>query len=677
MTTSSVNQIITRFDSNIQDFLQVQQFYRNSVPDSIPVITEQKAASFSEVPRTAKAISQGDTILSTDSVRATTGVDGSGIKIGIISDSFDTADIATNAADDVRTGDLPGPGNPNGYTTPVRILQDDDGGDEGRAMAQIIHDVAPGAEIFFHAVSTNVEMAGAIDALAQAGVDIIVDDIGFTNQPFFQDGVVAQAVDRVVEQGITYFTAAGNDGQRSYEAQFNPSGRTFEVDGVSYEAHAFEGNDVFNQFSLSPGAQFGPLTLQWNQPFASVNNSQGSRQDLDIFIVEDDSLGNFEGNVVASSTDSNIGDDPLETLWFTNNTDTSNLHLVIGKPVDSPDPDWLKYISFSSQARSFEYGHDSSTVFGHVNAEGAIAVAAVEFHRTPEYGTRRPQAKSSSSQGGTPIFLDANGDALQDPEVRSKPTLLAPDGVNTTFFGSDSSNDDDNLPNFYGTSAAAPHVAAVSALLLDAAGGSGSLTPIEIESILEVSALDANLPGVDFDSGSGLVQGNLAVELVAPQAVTNSDGLGSAADDVLVTPVGISATATQANGPVSVYGAAGNDALLGSNDLNQNDLLFGGRGDDTLMGRGGNDVLSGDRGEDILIGGAGGDRFDLLLNGATDFIKDYTLGEDTIGLVNLSIASLSLSTDTGATVLTVEGQSLAVLDGLFTLEELNFVELTV
>jgi Ca2+-binding RTX toxin-like protein len=632
------------------------------------------------ITRSNSVISQGDVALNTDEIRNTLNLDGTGIKIGVISDSFNLVNEGVTAADDVRSGDLPGAGNPDGYTTPVQVLKEGPKGkDEGRAMLQIVHDIAPGSELIFYGVSNEVEMAQAIDALAAAGADIIVDDMGFTNQPFFQDGIAAQAVNRVVDQGVVYFSAAGNDGQRSYESEFSNSKNTFTVNGITYEAHDFNGGagvDLFNSFTLDAGDKLGPLTLQWDEPFASVGNGSGATSDLDIFIVKKDSLNLSADDIVASSADNNVGADPLETISFTNNTDSSKFHVLIGKRVDSAEPNQIKYISFSNGADNFEYGHNSSTVFGHPNAEGAIAIGATSYNDTPEFGTGLPKAKSSSSVGGTSILMAEDGTRLDSPLVRQKPNLLATDGVNTTFFGSDSSSDSDAFPNFSGTSAAAPHAAGVAALMLQAGGGAESLTPAEVRSILEETALDADFPGLDFKSGSGLIQADAAVELIAPEsgvvaeadtAITresrdaNSNVVGTVEDDIL----------TGSAASDVLLGAQGDDQLLGEAG---DDTLYGGQGNDILLGRQGNDVLSGNLGDDVLIGGEGNDRFDLGLQAGMDVIKDFTPGQDLIGLSDgLSFADLTVSFQNGSTILAAQNQTLATVDGLHSLSEQNFL----
>jgi len=189
-----------------------------------------------------KVTSKGDRAMRGQVARRNFHLDGRGIKIGVISDSFN----ALNGANaDIKSGDLPGRGNPFGYSKSVRVLKDlRSGEDEGRAMSQIISDIAPGAELLFHTAFmsngniTEQSFAAAVRALARAGADIIVDDIG-VNAPFFQDGVVAQAVEEVVQQGTAYFSAIGNDSNRSYESEFRP-GATFLFEGKTYEMHDFD-----------------------------------------------------------------------------------------------------------------------------------------------------------------------------------------------------------------------------------------------------------------------------------------------------------------------------------------------------------------------------------------------------------------------------------------------------
>lgn len=597
--------------------------------------------------------SEGDIAIASNDIRNLSGIDGNGIKIGVISDSYDVLSTGSGAADNVIAGDLPGLGNPNGYTAPVTVLNEgspEKGRDEGRAMLQILHDVAPGAELFFYSVSDNTDMAPAIESLTDAGVDIIVDDMGFTDQPFFQDGLAARAVDNAVARGITYFSAAGNDGDRSYENPFSNSGQTFTLDGIEYEAHSFGGSDVFNRFSLARGDSVR-LSFQWSEPFASLGGP-GATGDLDIFITTDDDLGTLDASdIVMASMDDNLGGDPLELLSFTNDTDGQSFNILIGKRVGSGDPQLMKYINFYDDAEGFEFDYNSSTVFGHPNAESAIAVGAVNYDSTPAFGVATPSVRSSSSTGGTSILFDTTGTALATPEERLKPTLVAPNGVSTTVSGFES---------FYGTSAAAPHAAGVAALMLDAAGGSGSLTPAEIEAVLNGTAIDADVAGVDFRSGSGLIQADAAVSLVDSGLVrvsrdaTSEPNLGTPANDEL--------TGSAASEVLAGFG--GDDAILGEAG---DDQLYGGQGNDILLGRQGHDILSGNKGDDLLIGGEGGDRFDLQPDGGFDTFGDFVPGEDIIGLAGgLTFSQLSLSATPGGTLVEMtDGTDLATVEGVY------------
>ncbi|MBC7945670.1 MAG: S8 family serine peptidase [Burkholderiales bacterium] len=166
-----------------------------------------------------------------------------------------------------------------------------------------------------------------------------------------------------------------------------------------------------------------------------------------------------------------------------------------------------------------EFATNSPTVFGHKNAAGAHTVGAAFYGSTPECGTTPPVLEDFSSSGGVRILFDTSGARLDAPVVRQKPNSVAPDGINTNFFGDESFADPvgacsttEPFPNFFGTSAAAPHAAAVAALLLDA---DPLLTPAAIYAILENTAINMGPTGFDFETGFGLIQADAAVASVA------------------------------------------------------------------------------------------------------------------------------------------------------------------
>jgi Subtilase family len=388
--------------------------------------------------------------------------------------------------------------------------------DEGRAMLQLVYDLAPGAELSFATAFTGEdEFAANIRALAEDGADIIVDDVIYFAEPFFQDGVVALAVDDVVtNDSVAYFSSAGNNAAQSYESdKFDGVGDT-ALDTIldkTYKYHDFNPNsdntDTRQQIALGSNQQIR-LAFQWDDPF--YTNSEVDT-DLDIFLI--DSTTN---QVVAQSSDDNIDNrTPYEYLDFTNTTGSShNYDLVIGKYA-GPTPGRIKYVNFGSDI-SPEYFSDSSTIYGHAAATNAEAVGAVPYYRqnTPE---------SFTSLGPTTFFYeyqtDANGDPIAvarktTPEIRQKPDLAAIDGTDTTFFGSPDF-DSTGFRNFFGTSAAAPHAAAIAALLQQS---NLNLTPEQIYTQLESTAIDISTPNL---VGSGLVNAYDAIFGPSVNAVLN------------------------------------------------------------------------------------------------------------------------------------------------------------
>lgn len=158
---------------------------------------------------------EADAPLRSALARATFGADGSGVTVGILSDSYDTDFSRSTAADDIAVGALPGPGNPCGYETPVEVIVTPGlppASDEGRAMAQLVHGVAPGAKLIVaDSGRSQLGLAANIIALAEAGADIIVDDLSYPNESYFQRGFVSAAITEVKEtHGVVYLSSIGN-----------------------------------------------------------------------------------------------------------------------------------------------------------------------------------------------------------------------------------------------------------------------------------------------------------------------------------------------------------------------------------------------------------------------------------------------------------------------------------
>jgi hypothetical protein len=436
--------------------------------------------------------SQGDTAMRSNLVRLGYDLAGTGVKVGVISDSYNT--IRNNPAlADVSNGDLPGPTNPNGNLTPVQIVQEFPFGtriDEGRAMLQIIHDVAPKSTLAFRTGFISAgDFAEGIRELATEGCQIIVDDVTYITEPFFRDGVVAQAVDEVNAAGVTYVSAAGNYGTKSYEAQFSPA---IAPPGTFGEAHNF-GSSVYQRLVLVPGTY--TIVLQWDDDVYSLKNNTGTQTDLDIW------LSNLDGTPLFGFNRNNLGGDPIEVLPF-NVNETTTTNIIVSKAA-GPNVRF-KYIIFRGEGIIDDPSAGAGTIVGQANAAGAISVGAVLFLNTPAYGGVASSA-SFSSRGGV-LVNNAN---------RNKPDISGPNGVNTTVDLKGVNIDGDAFPNFFGTSAAAPHIAAAAALLIEAKQ-KFSNTSISNDSIRLIMKNTAGpISGGSSVSGAGFIRADEMIKTFA------------------------------------------------------------------------------------------------------------------------------------------------------------------
>lgn len=575
---------------------------------------------------------QSDASIRADEARSALGIDGSGVTVGTLSDSYNC--LGGEAAD-IASGDLP-----NNVDVLAELSDCLIAIDEGRAMIQIIHDIAPGADQQFHtAFEGQADFANGILELAAAGSDVINDDIIYFAEPFFQDGIIAQAAEQVSQQGVPYFSSAGNFGRQSYEAPFRDSGSVDPVFGSpSHDFNAGAGVDDRQRVTVPAGESFN-VVLQWSDPFASVTGGVGADTDLDIFFLD------TGGNLIASSASTNVGGDPVEILGVTNNGNSAaQLDVVISK-FTGPDPALLKYIYFGGNNITInQFATNSDTTWGHSAAASAFSTGAAFYAQTPEFGQSPPLLEPFSSAGPVQIMFSPNGTPVN--QLRSKPDITAPDGVDTTFFGFDA--DANGFPNFFGTSAAAPAAAAATALLLEEVP---SATVANVRTALQSTAIDMNGPGFDFNSGAGLIQIDAAIASLAPPTgmcnglpVTVNLGLGQSptagADVILGTPnadviVGLDGNDTicGGGGNDTINAGPGNDfvdAGLGADTvfgLDGNDTIEGRGGNDTIVGGNGNDTINGNFGNDTLTGGAGAD----TLNGDEGNDQAFGLGgADTI-----------------------------------------------
>jgi len=492
--------------------------------------------------------SEGDAQLNAAAARAAFNLDGNGVTVGILSDSFDRdVGAPTHAGGDVASGDLPGAGNPCGRTTPVSALDDTDFGgvDEGRAMGQIVHDLAPGARLAFAsatALGSPFAFAGNIRALRGAGADVLVDDVIYFDEPFFQEGPIAVAANEAVAAGRPYLSAAGNDNLidgegrdfASWEAPaYRDSGGcpagvlalSKELEELEEEAGIVppEGLHPTHCMDFDPGGGAGQVDdafqltvaegatlvvdLQWAEPWFGVST------DLDAFLLDS------TGEPIAASIEGNIfgSEQPFELIgWENDSGEDAQVELAINR-FEGAEPR-LKFILVQNGFGVLESEYPQSaggdvvgsTIFGHSGAARAVSVGAVRFN-----DSSKPEAFSSrgpvTHYFGPVTSLAPAGPIA--PTTLAKPDLVATDGGANTFFGQSVAG----VWRFFGTSAAAPHAAAVAALMKQA---NPSLSPDQLRLVLAATARPVGAFGPNA-VGAGLIDAYGAVRSVAlPPTVT-------------------------------------------------------------------------------------------------------------------------------------------------------------
>jgi hypothetical protein len=428
---------------------------------------------------------------------------GSGVKVGVLSDSVDYLAQSQAAGELGAVTVLPGKAG--------------SGEGEGTAMLEIVHDLAPGAQLFFATAN------GGTAAFAQSirdlrfiyHCDVIVDDVDYFIESPFQDGVVAQAVNAVTADGALYFSSIGNSGNKNdntsgtWEGDFVDGG-ALTVNSENGRVHRF-GSANYN--TIAPGGYSERVDLFWSDPLSASTN------DYDVFL-----LSSNGSSVVALSDNSQNGTqspyesidkaDVGERVVILRYSGTGRfLHLEVGRGQLG--------VSTSGRAR------------GHSAAAEAFGVAAVDVSgstNTFVAGSKNP-VEDFSSDGPRRVFYYSDGSSITPGNfsssggaIRQKPDIAAADGGRTSVPG---------FSRFFGTSAAAPHAAAIAAVLKSY---NPSLTPAQVRAALTGSALDIETTGVDRDSGYGIVMADAALRAVpapSPPVVVSLSPAGGAVGTVV------------------------------------------------------------------------------------------------------------------------------------------------
>ncbi|KTR87715.1 hypothetical protein NS220_17120, partial [Microbacterium testaceum] len=482
-----------------------------------------------------------DAPLRADIARERFGVDGTGVVVGVISDSFGaTSAPGSTVADDIANGLLPGPGNPCGRENPVEVLRDGTGvptsSDEGRAMLQLVHGIAPGASLVFAAADPDsaASVREAIDLLAGYGADVVVDDVSVEEDAIFQRSLTAETIARETDRGLLHFSSAGN--QNVVPSSPLPGQEVTPINGWQTSAyrptacpdvvaHAVrtqgftapsdcldvdpgDTSDATLGYSVSSHAE---LVFQWGEPAGAVTGSfvpvvlQGG-EPLDV-----------ELKPLADGT-------PGYTLVLPRADDDLDIEVSVAR-VATPDaaralpnpPIFLMFLQsnlgWAEYTRSEGEVQIGRTSLGHNSDPVVISVAAAPY-QTPmeveEFSSHGP-----STHFFAPRTASDPSAVLDTPEIVSKPDIMSVDRVRQSVLGSDP--DETGGRQFPGTSAAAPLAAAVAAL---AKSVDPSLTQEDVRALLTTTARPAASPwasvAAENVTGAGLIDAEAMLAALPP-----------------------------------------------------------------------------------------------------------------------------------------------------------------
>lgn len=479
---------------------------------------------------------EGDATHGAAIARKQYGVTGAGVKVGVLSDNInDSLNIYGTALQ-------------KGYIPPINVPSGQAGGTtqdgEGLAMLEVVHRIAPGSTLYFASGGpTEEQMAANIETLQSDGCKVICDDIFYSDENPFQDGVIAQAVDEVTSKGSLYFSCAYNDGNLDagisscWEGNFvsteNDGFLDFDV-ATSDQGGVIEGNEVLS------GNSSVDVILFWAEPVGGATSQYN--------LYEVSPQGNF---VQESDDDVAQSGEPIQFLSGVTPGDSIEVELAAGSAR-------YLHVDIINQNSAFYNVATAGHVRGHnaCDAANSFSVAATPAHAAASeyFETARPSGpypnefKSTDSvepfsdDGPRRMFFTPNGTAITPGNFLntggkrySKPDFTAADGVNT-------SDNDPNFGNpFFGTSCATPHAAAMAAL---AWSYNPSMTPTQLAAILRgPGALPITNPGpVNRDAGAGILMAPRILAAVAAQSAPSITGFSPASG-----PVGTDLTITGAN----------------------------------------------------------------------------------------------------------------------------------
>ncbi len=454
------------------------------------------------------------------------------------------------------------------------------GGPHGVAVAEIIHQIAPDAELYFATVTTLSDLAAAIDWFAAQGVTVINrSETSEFDGPGDGTGPTASLVDRAVDLDMIWVAAGGNASGSELRPGQNWVGAFNDPDGNGFHNWA----DGSERMGFSCSFLLGMRWDDWDSSTIATD------YDIWIYDEENDRIPEAKGE----DTQNEVAHRPLEHVKTKCSGVTDRDYLAIRRFGD-PQPDGVDTIQILGNQTLFDEWVNTSAATGpgaDSQSAGSVTVGATQSASTPLLADYSSHGPTTDGRNGVDI---------------AAPSCL-PIPVFFNFC-------------FSGTSASAPVMSGTLAILR---GARVIETATQTREILPRIASDQGIPGPDPQYGFGSLQlpppGFLGARTVLPTCNGIPATLvGTDGDDVL----------NGTDGPDVIVAGLGNDTVngLGGNDLIcggfGDDRIDGGTGDDVLLGGPGADRMRGRDGADALFGGHGHD--DLEGNAGNDEVRGFT-----------------------------------------------------
>jgi len=406
------------------------------------------------------------------------GINGSGVKIAVL-------DLGFQDYQSKLQTELPS----NVVVKSFTANRDITGGGEvhGTAVAETVHDIAPGASLYLVNFATDLEQNSAVNWLISQNVDIISCSTGKLLGPKdgtdYADGIVKKATDA----GILWVNSAGNEAEEHWMGTFYDP----DLNGFHNFADGDETQDIF----ATQGSTI-EVDLDWDDwPY--------SNQDYDLYLYDS------QLKMVGSSVNFQTGtQSPDEEIVYTA-AYTGYYKIKIKKYSATRN---VKFHLYCLYCQNMQYIVPAGSITIPGTSADSLTVGATYWSNDA--------LESFSSQGPT-------------DDGRIKPDVAAPDGASNSVYG-----------HFYGTSASAPHTSGGAALLLQM---NLNLSVNQLKQALESGAKDLGVPGKDNEFGAGRIDVYSSLNEMPQQTLVVTANVSSVTVNN-VTPVRFTVTIKTING---------------------------------------------------------------------------------------------------------------------------------